>query len=207
MKVYFFISFFIFWGCSKPTFKTYLSEMVADRKGNPGLFLLNGKEYSASNFRKELYYERKHFQNEFTHPLPQDIQAKMEEYIEETVLLEEILSKSDLQSQELKRYLWPFIRKGLISYYLEKESGGYDLIENYSDLKIPDEMINDFIKKNPGKFEDNESSKEKLKIAMRDVKWKKLYEDSKEKKKIVIGRMKEQNKVKIIPGEIYKLEE
>lgn len=185
-----------------------MKEKLENREGSPVLFELNSKPFSAKVFRRELLFERGHIEQKFDPPDPREMESKLQNYIEESIILREATSKIDFNSSDARAYLWPFIRRAAISYYLEKESGAFDLVENYSDTEVPKEIIQEYYKKNSARFK-GESEKEVLKKINNTaiyLKWKKLYDNTLEKKKLLIGRMKRDNRVKLEPKEILKPE-
>lgn len=208
IKLLLFLTFLLFFQCKKYDFNEYIKEKLESRHGKPTLFELNSISFSAKNFRREYYSERAHFEQEFDPPLPTELEQKLNNYIEESILLREAIANVDFNSSDARAYMWPYIRKAAIAYYLEKESGGYDLVENYESIEISDDLINDYYQKNKSRIkgENQETSLRKLKNTAKFLKWKKLYEDTNENKKILLGRMKRDNKVKLEPRELLNVE-
>jgi len=200
--------FLFLFQCKNYDFNEYLKEKLDARHGTPTLFELNSKSFSAKYFRQELYFERAHLEQQFDPPLPPEIERKLTNYIEESIILREAASKVDFNSSEARAYMWPYMRKAVIAYYLEKQSGGFDLVENYSNTKVPKEIINEYYRKNKSRFkgENEEDTIKKINNTAVFLKWKKLYENTIEKKKILIGRMKRDNKVKLEPRELINVE-
>lgn len=209
IKLYILLLFLVPLACKNADIGTLVQDNIKKREGNPSIFYLNKKEFGASNFRKELYFERKHLENNFTHPKPDEFEKYLQQYIEETIILKEALSSVDYNSPDFKNYLWPFIRKGVIAYYLEKQSGGFDLVQNYENLSVPEEVVQEYYKTHSSQFKDSDEKElmSKLKNTAIYAKWKLLYNQSTEKKKNMISKMKQQNEVKIISKEVYTLEE
>ncbi len=183
-------------------------ERIESRRGSPEIFYLNGVPYSASKFRRELYFERRQIRNKFDPPAPTELRDGLRSYIEETILLR-AAGEIDLNSAEAREYMWPFLRRAVIAYYLEKKSGSFDLNKNYSDIKIPPGLIEKFYESRKARFKKEKISEAELKrrlsrTAVR-LKWRKLHNAARARKKGIIGDLKKNNKVRLIPRETYKL--
>jgi hypothetical protein len=194
--------------CKSNSVHDILSEALENRKGKPEIFFLNGNSFSASTFHDELLYERSVIQKNHDIPKPSEVEQALKNYIEETVILERATSDIDFNSLDAKKFLEPFIRRAAIAYYLEKKSGMLALNENFKDINVSDELIEKYLKE--GKVSslsklNNEEARIKLKNTAIYVKWMKLRDAADEKKKLIIGKMKKENKVTIIDKEIYNL--
>lgn len=202
------ITLFLFSCNGSIDLEKFTSFRTKDRKGNPALFYINETEFSAKNFRKEFLFERKHIAGKFEPVSPAEIEAELQRYIEETILLNEAVAKADLNSAEAQKYLWPFIRKAVISYYLSKESGAFDIAEDSSEVEISDELIDKFYSQNKEllKERNSEEIKKKLKNTAILLKIKEQLSLSEEKKKIIIGKMRQNNKVRIVQKEVFTKE-
>ncbi len=194
--------------CKNYDFNEYIKDKINARQGTPTLFELNAKPYSAKSFRQELYFERAHMEQQFDPPMPEEIERKLSNYIEESIILREAISKIDYNSSDARAYMWPYIRKAVIAYYLERESGNFELIENYSDIEVSDELIKEYYQKNKARFkgENEVETIKKLRNTAIYLKWRKLYESKLEKKKFIIGQMKKNNKVKLEPKELLNVQ-
>ncbi|WP_246057463.1 hypothetical protein [Leptospira gomenensis] len=183
----------------------FASSRTGDRKGTPALFYLNEAEFSAKNFRKEFFFERKHIAGKFEPVTPEEIEAELQRYIEESILLNEAIAKTDLNSAEAQKYLWPFVRKAVISYYLSKESGEFDVAENSSEVEVSDELIDKFYSQNKELMKEKNPAeiKKKLKNTAILLKVKERISLAQEKKKIIIGKMRQNNKVRIVQKEVF----
>ncbi|WP_174714561.1 hypothetical protein [Leptospira yasudae] len=188
----------------------FVETKLERRTGKPELFNLNGAAYSAGVFRDELVFERAHFELKQDFPPPQELEKYLNRYIEDTVILKDAVTELDLNSPEAAAYLWPYIRKGIIAYYLDKKSGVFEINNNFPDIEIRDEDIEEFYEKNKGKITPNLSEKEakkKLENTARYLKWKQLYELRNDKKKEVVGALKKNNSVQIKYNAVNKVVE
>ncbi len=183
----------------------FASAWNGERKGTPALFYLNESEFSAKNFRKEFFFERKHIAGKFEPVTPPEIEAELQRYIEETIVLNEAIAKIDLNSAEAQKYLWPFIRKAVISYYLSKESGEFEVAENSNEVEVSDELIERYYAQNKQLLKEKNPAelKKKLKNAAILIKIRERLALSQEKKKIILGKMRQNNKVRIVQKEVF----
>ncbi|WP_411821506.1 hypothetical protein [Leptospira sp. 'Mane'] len=194
--------------CGKGYQDEIRSELEA-RKGNPTLFWLNQVSYSASHFRDQFFFERKTIHADHGLPSPKDVEAKMNDYIEETVILNQAIAEVDYDSAEARKYLSAFLRKAAIAYYLEKKSGALALNLQYDDIHVSDDVIEKFLNAKDYKSLSGLSEEEKrnrIRNTAIHIKWQKLKEAADDKKKIVIGKMKKENKVRIINKELFSIE-
>ncbi|AYV56417.1 hypothetical protein [Leptospira kmetyi] len=199
--------FFVFCGKSYPIEKVVETKLDR-REGKPELFQLNGAAYSASAFRDELVFERSHFELKQEFPPPEELEKYLNRYIEDTVILKDAVTELDLNSPEAAAYLWPYLRKGIIAYYLDKKSGVFEINNNFPDIEIRDKDIEEFYQNNKGKLPEGLSEKEakrKLENTARYLKWKKIYEIRNDKKKEVVGALKKNNSVQIKYNAINKV--
>ncbi|WP_254055571.1 hypothetical protein [Leptospira mayottensis] len=183
----------------------FSSARIGERKGTPALFYLNESEFSAKNFRKEFFFERKHIARKFEPVTPPEIEAELQRYIEETIILNEAIAKADLNSAEAQKYLWPFIRKAVISYYLSKESGEFEVAENSNEVEVSDELIEQYYSQNKELLKEKNPTelKKKLKNTAILIKIQERLALSQEKKKIILGKMRQNNKVRIVQKEVF----
>ncbi|MBW0433643.1 hypothetical protein [Leptospira yasudae] len=205
------IIIFLSLNCGKSyPLEKFVETKLERRTGKPELFNLNGAAYSAGVFRDELVFERAHFELKQDFPPPQELEKYLNRYIEDTVILKDAVTELDLNSPEAAAYLWPYIRKGIIAYYLDKKSGVFEINNNFPDIEIRDEDIEEFYNKNKGKITPNLSEKEakkKLENTARYLKWKQLYELRNDKKKEVVGALKKNNSVQIKYNAVNKVVE
>lgn len=111
----------------KLSINMFLEKKIEERKGSPIVFRINNIPYSAKKFSNEMIFERKNFDQKLDFPEPLELKKFLDSYIDETILLDTAMSELDLNQPEVYSYLWPFFRKGIISYYLNKKSGIIDL--------------------------------------------------------------------------------
>ncbi|WP_061249250.1 hypothetical protein [Leptospira alstonii] len=183
----------------------FASAWTGERKGTPALFYLNESDFSATNFRKEFFFERKHIAGKFEPVTPPEIETELQRYIEETIILNEAIAKVDLNSADAQKYLWPFIRKAVISYYLSKESGEFDVAENSNEVEVSDELIERYYAQNKQLLKEKNPTelKKKLKNTAILIKIRERLALSQEKKKIILGKMRQNNKVRIVQKEVF----
>ena len=196
-------------GGAVPDFEGYVAERLEARRGEPTLFYVDGIAHAAPTFRDELYYERKHLKGEFEPPLPSELDRRLQNYIEESILLEEALATVDLNSPDAQRYLWAFLRRGLIAYYLARESGAYELAQNYEQIEVPDEVVEKVIAERFAKAGADDAELAALREQVRGtavfLKWKKLNAQAEQAKRELIGRLKQRRKVRLVPKEMYQV--
>jgi len=185
----------------------YLKGELERRRGGPELFTINKQKFSAKNFREELYFERKQIYKKFPPPAPRELERALQNYIEETIILQEASVNIDLNSPDARAYLRPYIRKAVISYYLSRKSGEFDLNKNYRRIRVPEKLLEEYYRTRKNKFKkekipEKEFKKRLLNTAIH-LKWKKMHEAANRKKKLIIGTMKKNNKVKIVPRSLY----
>lgn len=200
-SVYVLFIFFAFSFCGKSyPLEKFVETKLERRTGKPELFSLNGAPYSAVVFRDELVFERAHFELKQEFPQPEELEKYLNRYVEDTVILKDAVADLDLNSPEAAAYLWPYIRKGIIAYYLDKKSGVFETNNNFPDIEIREKDIEDFYNLNKNKLPvglSETEAKKKLENTARYLKWKKLYEIRNEKKKEVVGALKKNNSVQI----------
>ncbi|WP_010413800.1 hypothetical protein [Leptospira inadai] len=182
-----------------------INAWISERKGSPPVFSLNGTEYSAKKFREEFLFERKVLAGKYDLPEPKEVMGALEAYAEETVLLNEALAKTDIDSREMNRYLWPFVRRAVISYYLDKESGRLKVLENASDTEIDEALLEKYYAANKEllKEKNPDEIKRKLRNSALSIKIKALLEAAEDRKKVIVGKMRAANRIKLIQKEIY----
>ncbi|WP_232298442.1 hypothetical protein [Leptospira licerasiae] len=131
----------------------------------------------------------------------------MDQYIEESVIIDEAISDLDLNNPEVAAYLWPYIRKGLVSYYLDKKSGVFDLNNNYQDIQIPEKELEAFYKEHSSSFKGMSEKESLLRISntARFAKWKKLYDLKNESKKDILGALRKRHSVQVREGEFNRI--
>lgn len=118
------------------------------KKGNSSTVLFKRIRIFRKKFQERIFFERKHIAGKFEPVTPSEIEAELQRYIEETIILNEAIAKADLNSAETQKYLWPFIRKAIISYYLSKESGEFEIAENSNEVEVSDELIERYYSQN-----------------------------------------------------------
>ncbi|TGL64210.1 hypothetical protein [Leptospira sarikeiensis] len=185
----------------------FVEKKMKSREGKPTIFLLDNKSFSAEIFRSELMFERSHLETKQEFPDPQGLRRYLDQYIEESVILEEAMADFDLNNPEVAAYLWPYIRKGIISYYLDKKSGVFDLNQNYSDIDVPEEELKGFYKEHANSFKgfSEKEALSRISNTARFLKWKKLYDIKNESKKNVMGRLKKNHTVLVRETEFNKV--
>ncbi|WP_244244905.1 hypothetical protein [Leptospira koniambonensis] len=185
----------------------FVEKRLKNREGKPNLFSLDGTSFSAETFRSELLFERSHFETKQDFPPPQELRRYLDQYVEESVILDEALSDLDLNNPEVAAYLWPFIRRGLVSYYLDKKSGVFELNNNYEDISVPEKELEAFYKEHASSFKGMSEKESLLRISnsARFAKWKKLYELKNDSKKDILGTLRKRHTVLIREGEFNKL--
>ena len=194
-------------GTSDPGPAGLVEQRLEARRGEPPLFYLDGVPFSAREFRDELYFERRHFQGKFEPPPPGELERRMDNYIEETILLEEALASVDLSSPAARRYLWPFLRRGIIAYYLAEKSGDYQLAENYQDIEIDPALLERILSENSEKLNVNDENRAEIERQLRNTalhqKWMALHRAAESRKRELLGDLKQRRKVRLVPSEIY----
>ncbi|PJZ68294.1 hypothetical protein CH373_10465 [Leptospira perolatii] len=202
------MAFVLFASCGRGyDLDEFLEKKLVQREGKPELFSLNGKSFSADSFRRELLFERNHLELKHDFPSPQELDRYLNQFVEESVILEDALVELDLGGPEAAAYLWPYIRKGIVSYYLDKKSGVFELNDNYPDISIPDEELKEFYEKNKSQFGNltKEEANKRISNTARFLKWRKLYEARNERKKEIIGMLRKRNSVQIKAGRLNSL--
>lgn len=145
--------------------------------------------------------------NEFQPLTPREAEAEIQRYIEETIILREALAQVDLDSAEAQDFMWPYVRQAMIRYYLEKKSGSLDLNKNYQDLTVPDEVLKQALRAEAPGGKDPKVDQEKLLNSAIRLKWEKLHQQARIKQEALMAEMKQRNKVRLIPQELYKPEQ
>lgn len=193
--------------CSEPGVGGIVEQRLDARRGEPPLFYLDGVAFSAKEFRNELYFERRHFQGRFEPPPPGELERRMDNYIEESILLEEALASVDLSSPDARRYLWPFLRRGIIAYYLAEKSGDYRLAENYQDIEIDPALLEKILAENSEKLNVTDANRAEIEQRLRNTalhqKYEALHRAAEAKKREILGDLKQRRKVRLVPSEIY----
>jgi len=112
-----------------------------------------------------------------------------------------------LNNPEVAAYLWPYIRKGLVSYYLDKKSGVFDLNNNYQDIQIPEKELEAFYREHSSSFKgmSEKESLQRISNSARFVKWKKLYDLKNESKKDILGALRKRHSVQVREGEFNRI--
>lgn len=175
------------------------------KKGNPGAVLFKRIRILRKKFQERIFFERKHIAGKFDPVTPPEIEAELQRYIEETIVLNEAIAKADLNSTEAQKYLWPFVRKAVISYYLSKESGEFEIAENSNEVEVSDELIERYYSQNKEllKEKNPKELKKKLRNTAILIKIRERLALSQEKKKIILGKMRQNNKVRIVQKEVF----
>lgn len=177
----------------------FISKQLEERKGNPFIFKINDIPYSARQFNNELLYERKNFSLQYGYPDPIELKKNLDSYIDETVILDAVISEIELDQPEVRNYLWPYLRKGLIAYYLNKKSGILEINNKIDDLEIPESELKQYYFDNKDKFSSKLSEEDAMKRisnTARSLKWKRQLKNRELQKKDIILHLKAKNKIK-----------
>ncbi|MCG6146447.1 hypothetical protein [Leptospira bandrabouensis] len=202
MKLRIFLSLFLFlmavYSCKGNKNIQGVAEHILDERiGEPALFLIGDKKFSKEAYKDyvrnlRLYFEKKP-------PLfnPEEARLYLENYINESILLSEAIADIDFSSQSFKEYIKPYLVKGILDFYIFEKTGG---------LKVSDEVANETeivakLKEAGILKKENLSESEKL-VLKEFIYWRKLELSAKnraEEAKVILAKIKERNKVTIIP--------
>lgn len=193
-------------GGERADYNAELASQLERRRGEPPAFFVNESPYAAARFRREIYFERRHFEGEFGHPSPEEFRELLDEYIEESIMLNEALAQTNFNTPEAREYLWPFIRRGMIAYYLEKESGAHELAANYEDIDVPDEVADRVLEERGEELGDGDSARVRIENTARRLKYERLRQAAERRKTEILSRIKRDTRVRILPAEAYRPE-
>lgn len=179
------------------------AEFLEDRQGEPELFTIDGVSYDADRFREEILYDRLVHENRVDVPTPEEMESELNRYIVETLVLEKALGEISGNDSEFKRYMWRYIREGMMQYYLDKRTGRLDAYQAYRSAAESSAVTEEELKAMPELRKLHKEDPELAARMLAAAALRRRLEAAKRLESVEIGKIRSGAKVKIKGGALY----